>query len=197
MRFVDERLERRYQREAGAESRSGFTITTGAASALWLLAAVVVPAGTPIPIDRGVQVCSAMALVNAVAFVLSPQADTLDRQHGFLSLLTSANGLVILWLASTGHVLPGYGVSAIMLLFAFGFVARTGFVFAAGRSVVIGAGFAVVAIAYPARSSLLVDAMIFGAAVIGTLVALRLLEGSRRRVFLQDTVITEQAAALG
>jgi class 3 adenylate cyclase len=42
----------------------------------------------------------------------------------------------------------------------------------------------------------LVDAFIFGAAVIGTLLALRLLEQSRRRVFCQDIVITRQAAAL-
>ena len=44
--------------------------------------------------------------------------------------------------------------------------------------------------------NLLVDAFIFAAAVIGTLVALRLLEQSRRRVFYQDIVITEQGDAL-
>ena len=42
----------------------------------------------------------------------------------------------------------------------------------------------------------MVDAFIFGAAVIGTLVALRLLERSRRRVFYQDMVITRQGDAL-
>ena len=75
-----------------------------------------------------------------------------------------------------------------MLLFAFGFVARTGFIFAAWRSAVIVAGFVVAAILYPGRGSLVVDAFIFGAAVIGTLLALatpravappRLLSGHR------------------
>ena len=64
-------------------------------------------------------------------------------------LLTTVNGLVILWLASTGGVLPGYGISAIMLLFVFGFVARTGFIFAAWRSAVIVVGFVVAAILDP------------------------------------------------
>jgi class 3 adenylate cyclase len=83
-----------------------------------------------------------------------------------------------------------------MLLFAFGFVSRTGFVFAAWRSAVIVVGFVVAALLYRGPGSLLVDAFIFGAAVIGTLVALRLLEQSRRRVFYQDIVITQQAEAL-
>ena len=189
-------MERLYQRQGGAESRTGFRITTGAAAVVWLLAAVVIPTGTPIPADRAIPVCSAMAVLNLAAFLLSARADTLDRQHLIVSVLTSVNGLVILWLASTGGVLPGYGISALMLLFAFGFVARTGFIFAASRSAVIVAGFVVAAILYPGRGNLLVDAFIFGAAVIGTLLALRLLEQSRRRVFYQDTVITQQADAL-
>ena len=87
-------------------------------------------------------------------------------------------------------------MSAIMLLFAFGFVSRTGFIFAAWRSVVIVVGFVVAAMLYRGPGSLVVDAFIFGAAVIGTLVALRLLERSRRRVFYQDIVITEQKESL-
>ena len=106
------------------------------------------------------------------------------------------NGLVILWLASAGGVLPGYGISAVMLLFVFGFVARTAFIFASMRTAVIVVGFVVAAVLYAGRSSLLVDAFIFGAAVIGSLLALRLLEQSRRRVFYQDIVITRQADAL-
>jgi class 3 adenylate cyclase len=196
LRFVDDRLEQDYQRQGGAESLTGFRITTGTAAVMWLLAAMVTPTGTPIPLDRAFPVCSAMALLNWAVFMLSARADTLDRQHSVVSVLTSVNGLVILWLASTGGVLPGYGISAIMLLFAFGFVARTGFIFAAWRSAVIVVGFIVAAVLYPGRGSLLVDAFIFGAAVIGTLVALRLLEGSRRRVFYQDIVITQQADAL-
>jgi class 3 adenylate cyclase len=196
LRFLDERLERQYQHRAGAESLTGFQITTGAAALLWLLAAVVIPAGTPIPGDRAIPVSTAMGILNWAAFLLATRAGTLDRQHAIISFLTSINGLVILWFASTGGVLPGYGISAIMLLFAFGFVSRTGFVFAAWRSAVIVVGFVVAATLYPFPGSLLVDAFIFGAAVIGTLVALRLLEQSRRRVFYQDTVITQQAEAL-
>jgi class 3 adenylate cyclase len=111
-------------------------------------------------------------------------------------MLTSVNGLVILWLAFTGGVLPGYGIGAIMLLLVFGFVARTGFIFAAWRSVVLIAGFAAAAVLYSGPGNLLVDAFIFVTAVIATLLALRLLEQSRRRVFYQDIVITRQADAL-
>ena len=196
LRFLDQALERRYQQVSGAESLTGFRIATGAAAVHWLLAAVVVPSGTPIPIERAVSVCFAVAALNWAAFVLSDGLDTLDLQHGALSIITSVNGLVILWLAATGGVLPGYGISAIMLLFAFGFVSRTAFVFAAWRSAVLVVGFIVAALLYPGRGSLEVDALIFGAAVAGTLVALRLLEQSRRRVFYQDIVITRQADAL-
>ncbi len=163
---------------------------------MWLLAVVVIPASTPIPADLAIPVCVAMAVLNLVGFLLSAGADTLDRQHSIISVLTAVNGLVILWLASAGGVLPGYGISAIMLLFAFGFVARTGFFFASFRTAVIVAGFVVAAVLYRGRSSLLVDTFIFGAAVIGSLLALRLLEQSRRRVFYQDIVITRQADAL-
>jgi adenylate cyclase len=137
-----------------------------------------------------------MALLNFVAFLASERAVTIDRQHTIASVLTAMNGLVILLLASVGGVLPGYGVSAIMLLFAFGFVSRTGFLFAAWRSAAVIAGFVASVVLYRGPGSLLVDAFIFGAAVIGSLVGLRLLEQARRRVFFQDLVITEQADAL-
>ena len=196
LRFVDPVLERRYQRHGGAESLAGFLITTAAGAVGWLFATVVIPTGTPIPVERAVSVSYAMALTNSAAFLLSGWATTLNRQHAIVSALTSVNGLVILWLASTGGVLPGYGISAIMLLFSFGFVSRTGFVFAAWRSAVIVAGFVAVALTYSGPGSLAVDAFVFGAAVLGTMVALRLLEQSRRRVFYQDLVIHEQADAL-
>lgn len=196
LRFLDLGLERRYQVTSGAETLTGFRITTGAAAVLWLLAAVVLPTGTTISIERAVSVCFAVAALNWAAFVLSDGFDTLDLQHAVLALLSSVNGLVILWLASSGGVLPGYGVSAIMLLFAFGFVSRTAFVFAAWRSAVLVVGFVMAALTYQGRGSLEVDALIFGAAVAGTLVALRLLEHSRRRVFYQDIVITQQSDEL-
>ena len=108
-------------------------------------------------------VCSVMVVLNIAAFLLSARADTLDRQHLIVSVLTSLNGLVILWLASTGFVLPGYGISALMLLFVFGFLARTGFIFAAWRSAIIVAGFVVAANVYPGRGNMRMDAFIFGA----------------------------------
>jgi class 3 adenylate cyclase len=196
MRFLDDDLEREYQRLGGAESQAGFRISTAVAAVMWLLAAVFIPSGTPIPVDLAIPVSYAMALVNWATFLLADRADTLDRQHTTVSVLTTANALVILALASIGGILPGYGISALMLLFIFGFVARTGFIFAAGRSAVIVVGFAIAAVRDPDPGSLLVDAFIFGAAVIGTLVALRLLELSRRRVFTQDVVIRRQADAL-
>ena len=196
LRYLDAALERRYQRVSGVESLNGFRIATGAAAVLWLLASVVVPTGTPIPVELAFVVCSAIGLMNWAAFVLADGFPTLDRQHATLSVLTSINGLVILWLASTGGVLPGYGISAVMLLFIFGFVSRTGFVFAAARSAVIVVGYLAAAGLYGGRTSLVIDDLIFGTAVIVTLVALRLLEQSRRRVFYQDIVITRQADAL-
>ena len=196
LRFRDAGLEREYQRQGGAESRNGFLITMGAAATLWLLAAVTVPAGTTIPLDRVVPLCAAMALLNYSAVLFSGGADTLDRQHLTISVLTSVNGLAIVWLAATGGILPGYGISALMLMLVFGFVSRTGFVYAAGRSGVIVAGFVVAAVLYRGRGSFEVDSFIFGAAIIVTLLALRRLEQSRRRVFYQDVVINQQASAL-
>ncbi|HET8784247.1 MAG TPA: adenylate/guanylate cyclase domain-containing protein [Candidatus Limnocylindrales bacterium] len=196
LRFFDATLERRYQEVSGAESLIGFLIATGAAAVLWLLASIVLPSGTPIPLDRAVIVCFAVAFLNWGAFLSSERLATLDRQHAVLSLITSVNGVVILWLSATGGILPGYGISAIMLLFAFGFVSRTGFIFAALRSAVVVRAFIVAALLYTGPGSLEVDALILGAAVAGTLVALRLLESSRRRVFYQDIVINRQADAL-
>ena len=89
---------------------------------------------TAIPMSAIVPLCMLMALVNWMAFLFSTQSGTLDRQHLTISVTTSFNGLAILLLAWAGGILPGYGVSALMLLLAFGFIARTGFVFAAGRS---------------------------------------------------------------
>jgi class 3 adenylate cyclase len=196
LRFVDAGLEQAYQRKGGAESLNGFRITTGAASTLWLLAAIAVPTGTTMSLDRAVPVAVSMALLNWSALLFSELATTLDRQHFMVAVLTSLNGLVILALGATGGVLPGYGISAIMLLLLFGFVTRTGFVFAFLRSSVIVVGFAVAVVSYRGRGSLDLDVYLFAAAVIVSLLALRRLEQSRRRVFYQDLVINEQAEAL-
>jgi class 3 adenylate cyclase len=143
LRFLDRDLERRYQRQGGAESLAGFRIITATAAVAWLFATLVIPAGTPIGMELAMPVCSAMGLLNVAAFLSSDRAGTLDQQHTVASALTAVNGLVILLLSSAGGVLPGYAVSAIMLLFAFGFVSRTGFVFAAWRSAAVAAAFVV------------------------------------------------------
>ena len=53
LRFLDKRLEHRYQHQAGAESRIGVRITTGIGAVLWLLAAVVIPTSTAVPAGSG------------------------------------------------------------------------------------------------------------------------------------------------
>src|SRR5690349_923955 len=77
LRFVDEGLERGYQLHGGAEGQTGFRITIGAAATLWLLAAVVVPMGTPISLDGVVPLCVAMTLLNWSALLFSADAVTL------------------------------------------------------------------------------------------------------------------------
>ncbi len=195
LRYLAPELERRYQRQAGAEGVAGFRIITGTAAIAWPLAALVIPLGTSIPREIVTPICLVMGALSLIPFLFARRVTTLDRQHVIASILTTMNALVILWLASAGRILPGYGVSAILMLFAFGFVSRTGFVFAAVRSAIIGLGFLVAAALYHG-GSLLIDAFVFGAGITGTLMALRLLEQSRRRVFYQDVVIGEQAEAL-
>ena len=195
-RFLSAELERSYQLAAGEESHGGLRVITGASSLLWLAAAFLVPIDMGISRDVATPVAMAMSAIGALFFLGSAHAHTLDQQHAVATVLTAGNGLVILWLASAGGVLPGYGVSAVLLLFAFGFVSRTRFIYAALRSVVIGIGFAVAAVSYRGQGALLIDAFILGAAIFGSLLALRLLEQSRRRVFVQDLVIAEQSTAL-
>jgi class 3 adenylate cyclase len=195
LRFLDEELEARYQHTTGTESLSGFRVITGASVLLWGIAAFLVPVGTDIPSDLATPVCLVMAAVSLAAYLASRWTDTLDRQHAVASVLTAGNGLVILALASAGGALPGYGVSAVMLLFAYGFVSRTRFIYAALRSAIIAIGFIIAAAAWQG-SSLLLDGFVFVAAVVGTLLALRLIERARRRVFHQDLVIAEQREAL-
>ena len=194
LRFLDAQLEADYQRAGGAEGRAGFVFTAGTAAVLWALAAWLVPTGTGLAAELAVPITLAMSLVSLACALAVRWAGTLDRQHALLSLLTSANGLVILGLAALAGVFPGYAVSAVMLLFAYGFVSRTRFIFAALRTLVIGAGFLLIVPGYPAN--LTIDAFIFLAMSVGTLVALRLLERSRRRVFHQQRVIAGQAAEL-
>jgi class 3 adenylate cyclase len=196
LRFLDRVLERRYQLAAGAKGLGGLRMMIGMAGATWLIAAFVVPVGIQLPAELATPICCSMAGVSAGALLVGWRAKTADRQHLIVAILSATSGVVILWLASVGSVLPGYGVSAIMLLFAYGAVSRTGFVFAAWRSAVIVVGFIVAAAAYRGPGSLLFDAFIFAAAVIGSILAMRLLEQSRRRVFYQDVVIADQSESL-
>ena len=69
LRFFDTALERRYQLASGAESLTGFRITTGAAAVLWLLAAIIIPTGTAISIERSLGVCFVVAAVRTGARV--------------------------------------------------------------------------------------------------------------------------------
>ena len=194
--FVDAGLEQVYQQHEGIDGRLPATVTAGAASVLWLLAAFVLPQATDLPPNIAISVPLVMAAISLAGAVGAFFALTLDPQHLILSLLTSANGLVIMLLAAQAGVFPGYAVSAIMLLFAYGFVARTRFIYAVVRTAILGAGFFYFVLTYPGPASLLLDAFFFVAAAAGTLLALRLLERSRRRVFFQQRVIGEQARAL-
>jgi class 3 adenylate cyclase len=195
LRFHDNGLEELYQRETGRESSGGYRLIAGTSLVLWAVAAWLIPIGTDVPSSLAVPVCLTMAVLGLVALVLARWAETLDRQHAFASALTIGNGLVILALASAGGVLPGYGVSAIMLLFIWGFVSRTRFVFAALRTAIIAIGF-LVAAGNHTGPSLLIDGFIFTAAIIGSLLGARLLERTRRSIFHQDLVIRIQSEDL-
>jgi adenylate cyclase len=196
LRFVDPGLEAEYQDAAGREGLTGFRLTAGASALLWAAAAVLLPLGTQLPPLIATSVSVLMALVSLVCVAVAPWAKTLNRQHAAVALLTAANGLVILVLASVVQMVPGYAVSAIMLLFAYAFVSRTRFVFATLRTIVLAAGFFFVVFTYEGPGNLLIDAFIFVAAAIGTLLALRRQEAARRRVYHQQRLITEQAAQL-
>ena len=196
LRFQDAELEVDFQREEGRAGLSGYRIITGATVLLWALAAVLIPLGTGISTELSVLVGGVMAVVGLTCFAASSWARTMNRQHALASFLTSANGLVILILATAGQVVQGFAVSGIMLLYIFGFVSRTRFVFALVRTVVIAIGFGLVWVSYVGSESLLMDAFFLATASVGSLVGLRLIERNRRRVWHQRLVIEEQSAAI-
>jgi class 3 adenylate cyclase len=196
LRFVDPDLERDYQRVAAAEGRNGLRATLGASVVIWLLAALVLPVATELSAVVAIWVPLAMAALSALTLLASRWAVTLDRQHLLISLLTGANGLVIMALALAAGLMRGYAVGAIMLLFTFGFLARTRFVFASLRTAVIVAGFVVIVATYPDPSDLILDSFILIGGAVGSLLALHLLERARRRVFFQRLVIDDQATSL-
>jgi class 3 adenylate cyclase len=194
--FVDPELERQYQLDAGRESLNGLRTIAIASGVVWALATVLLPATTNLDDAFAIAVGLAMSAAGFAVAAISGWANTLDRQHALAMILTSANGIVILTLALVGGVLPGYGVAATTLLFAWGFVARTRFLYAALRTSVIAVGFVVAVELYTGPYNLALDVLLFGAAAVGTLLALRILESNRRRLYFQDLVIHEQTQQL-
>src|SRR3954469_3243597 len=116
--FVDGDLERQYQLDAGRESLNGLRTIALASGVVWVLATFLLPGATNLNPSVAIAVGVAMATAGFAVAALSGWATTLDRQHALAMVLTSANGIVILWLALAGGVLPGYGVAATTLLFA-------------------------------------------------------------------------------
>jgi class 3 adenylate cyclase len=196
LRFLDTELEERYQSEEGRAGRTAFRITAAVGVVLWTLAALLIPLGSAIPAATAWRSAGTMAVANLACLLIAPLATTLDRQHLILALLTAANGLIVIRLAVVGGVLPGYAAAAIGLLFVLGFISRTGFVFAAMRTLLIVAGYGVAALTYDGPGNLTLDTFLLLAISAGSLLALRRLERNRRIVFHQDLVIAEQAADL-
>jgi class 3 adenylate cyclase len=197
LQFADGNLEEQFQIEEGAAGLSGYRIITGATIVLWVIAALILPISTSVTVENALIVGLTMGVVGSIAFAGSFWAKTVDRQHALASMLTSANGLVILFLAYVSDFLSGYAVGAICLLFLFGFVSRTRFVYAVVRTVAIAAGFVVAVAASPASpSSFAFDAFIFFAAASASLIGLRMIERNRRREWHQRSVIEEQRSAL-
>ena len=194
--FVDPELEHRYQVEEGAVAIGGYRIICAASMVAWLAAIVLLPLGTDLSPRLSIAVGGPMVAASTLSLLLSVWATTLNRQHLVASLLTAANGLVIIWLALRADFFEGYAVAGIMVLFVFGFVSRTRFVYAAVRTTIIAAGFLVAMATFDGDGSLVVDAFFFVLAAVGTLLALRLLERDRRRVWYQQLVIVDQAAAI-
>jgi len=194
--FLDPELEASYQLTAGRESLNGFRMIAVASAVIWAPAAFLLPVATDIEPVIAIPVGLTMSALSALVALLSRWTPTLDRQHALATLLTSANGIVILALALAGGALPGYGVAATMLLFAWGFVARTRFIYATVRTVVVGMAFIVAVSLYPGEDDLVLDVLLFGAAAVGSLLALRIVERNRRRLVLQDAVIEEQSERL-
>jgi class 3 adenylate cyclase len=194
--FIDPKLEKQYQLAAGRESINGFRTIALASGVVWLVAALLLPTSTNLEPAFGIAVPLAMAATGFGVALLAPWAQTLDRQHALVMVLTSANGIVILALALISGLLPGYGVAATMLLFAWGFVSRTRFIYAALRTTVIAVGFIIAVELYTGPYNMALDVFFFAAGAVGTLLALRILERNRRRLFFQDLVIHEQTQQL-
>src|SRR4051812_3150240 len=194
--FVDADLERQYQVDAGRESQNGLRAIGVAAGVVWALATVLLPAATNLDDGFAITIGIFMSAASFAVAAISGWAHTLDRQHVVATILTTANGIVILTLALAGGVLPGYGVAATVLLFVWGFVARTRFIYASARSGAIAVAFMVAVALYAGPFNLALDVLFFFAAAVGTLLALRILESTRRRLYFQELLIRDQSQQL-
>lgn len=195
IRFVDDELERRYQIVAGAESLTGFRVAAVSSVLQWALAIVLIPAATAITPDVATPVSVAIAAFSVAVLIGSRWTRTLDRQHAAFAFLLAVNGLGLLYLTFAGGILPGYGLTAVMLPFAYSFLARTRFIFGVTVFVAVGIGYSLAAAAWTG-ASIVGDAYLLLAASFGALVALRVIETSSRRVFHQALVIAEQRVEL-
>jgi class 3 adenylate cyclase len=196
LRFVDAELERMFQLEEGAKGKPGFKITALAAAILWAVGAILIPVATPVPAAVALMSAGAMSAASLACFWFGRSADTLDRQHFAIAWLTVGNGLVIIAIAVAAGSFRGYAVGAIMLLYVFGFVTGTRFVFALMRTALIAVGFTVAVLIHDAEGGLALDVFLFVAASIGSVLALRRFESERRRIFHQRLVISEQSSEL-
>jgi class 3 adenylate cyclase len=194
LRFLDDEIEERFQREAAADGLARFRVNAATSCALWL-AAGLLPLATDLPVEVVVPATLAMAALSLVVGLLGSWANTVDRQHGLAATLTVGNGLVLLYIVSVAGILPGYGVAAIALLWVWGSVLRARFVFAVARTVPIAIGFAI-AVALSTGVSMAVDGFIFVAATIGSLASLHVFERTRRSLYHRDLEVREQAVAL-
>jgi class 3 adenylate cyclase len=196
LRFLDDDLEARFQREEGEAGRSGYRIITAASVLLWLIAVVLFPIGSDMPASLTTPVGLVMASVGIFALALDRWVVTMDRQHLVAALLTSANGLAVLYLMIAGGVVERFAAAALILIFVFGFVSRTRFVFALFRTAVILAGYSVVVARSDEPASLLIDVFFLVTAAAASLLGLRRLERDRRFLWHQERVIEAQSAAI-
>jgi len=197
LRFLDDDLERRYQLQGGAESRNGYRMIAAASAVIWAPAAFILPMSTSLSPGLTIPLGLAMSGLSVVFVLLARWAVTLDRQHLLASVLTSLNGTLILALSGPGGALPGYGVAAMLLLFSWGFVSRTRFVYAAVRTAIITVAFGVAVATYQGPANLALDVLFFAGGSAGILLALHIVELGRRRLYYQDLLIRQQAEQLG
>lgn len=196
LRYLDSELEQRYQLELGEKGRAGFQIAALASAILWAVAIPIVPTATRVPRDVALAAAGFMIAASLICFFFGRRETALDRQQFAVSWLTACNGTVIMVMAASSGEFEGYAVAAVLVLFTFGYVTGTRFIFAAMRTAVISLVFGVIVIVYEARRGLGVDIFLFVAAAVGNVLALHMAEKDRRHRYHQQIVISEQSTEL-